>query len=146
LVEWSSTTPISARPGRAVPPARYVCVDGDPSCDTDDVPDQCTIEIVPCSAIIDSRLPLCSAAQPAAVEVTVRTPADPSLESSLASSLASVLTGAGAQPGSCGAAVPVVMPLAGRGKARATLRVAAEAVPTADRDTIRLVCKRAVAP
>jgi agarase len=144
LVEWSSTTPISARLGRAGPPARYLCVDGDPSCDTDDVPDQCTIEIIPCSAIVDSRLPLCPAMQPPAVEVSLRRSADPALESSLASSLASVLSGSGAQPGSCGGAVPVVMPLAGRRKARVTLRVAAQGMPAGDRDTVRLVCKRSV--
>jgi hypothetical protein len=146
LVEWTSTAPLANRPARAVPAARFLCTDGDPSCDTDDVADQCTIEIAPCTAVADSRLPLCAPAQPAAVSVSTRTTPNPMLEASLAASLDSVLAATGARPGSCGAAVPVVLPLAGRGRANVTLRVVAQGAAAGDRESIRLICKRAAAP
>jgi len=134
IVEWTSTAPPPLR--RRTPPAsRFACVDGDASCDTDSVAGQCTIDVTPCAAIDDTRL-ACAVAAPNVISVTRLSPDTPALGAALQASLDSIAQ-PGTLPGTCGAAVRVVLP-AGR---RATLRTHAAAAARVDRDTVRLICK-----
>src|SRR6185369_11555569 len=41
----------------AIPPPRVACVDGDPTCDADDVEGQCTFRVAMCFNNVDERLP-----------------------------------------------------------------------------------------
>ena len=135
LVEWTSTAPLTPR---RVPSSRsrFVCVDGDASCDTDSVAGQCTIEVQPCAAIDDGRI-ACAAAVPDAVSVERLTPAgDAALATALQASLASIAQ-PGTLPGTCGPAVPIALPLGGR----VALRTRAAAGARTDRDVLRLFCR-----
>ena len=141
VVEWGATAaPTVARPGR-LPPTRFVCRDGDSACDTDSVPDQCTIEIQPCASVPDARLATCVPASPDSVRVvfpTVEGGAD--LHDAVTASLTTVASAAVAAPASCGPAVPIVIPLEGHGHRRARLRTAAVAGEAADRDGVAVSC------
>jgi hypothetical protein len=143
-LEWAATAPLAASSrGRAVPRPRFVCRDGDPACDTDAVPGQCTIEVQPCAAIADERVPGCVAAAPAAIEVTrPRAERDPDLQAAIAASLDAIRASGAAAPGSCGPAVAVVLPLETKRRAHRLLRIVATVDDDADHDTVRLVCTR----
>lgn len=138
LLEWTATAPLLPN-AKSAPRARYTCRDGDPSCDTDSAPGQCTIEVQPCAAVDDARV-ACTPAAPATIEV--RRPSiarDPALVAALQASLADVANPAG-HSASCGSAVPVVLPLGGRRRTHQTLRLRATAVGRVDPDTVRLLC------
>src|SRR6185503_13757757 len=103
VVEWAATAPpVTARPGRR-PLPKFVCRDGDPACDTDAVADQCTIEVQPCAAVADDRLPHCTPAFPASIRVTAPG-ADTTVLDALTASSATVVETAPATAGSCGPA------------------------------------------
>jgi agarase len=136
-VEWAATA--SLRSARRLPKARFVCQDGDAACDLDAIAGQCTIEIAPCAAVDDVRLPACAAAAPASALVNPRGDADVASAVALHASLATVFAGAGAAPGSCGPAMPATLPLAGRRSVTRTWTVTAAGTP-ADRDTVRVSC------
>lgn len=142
IVEWTATAPLlrgTFAAGR--PRAAFRCRDGDPACDTDTVPGQCTIELAPCTAIGDSRLPGCAGPSPVTVHVTRPTAAaDGTLHAALQASLETLA--AGAPAGSCGPAVPVTLPLAQRRRARQRVRTVVESGGRTDRDAIQLVCER----
>ena len=141
-VEWTATSPVAR--ASAIPKARFLCHDGDPACDTDAVPGQCTIELAPCTAVADDRVPACTPIPPSSVAITLRGAVqDPALATDVSSSLATVLGGAGTPPGSCGPAIPAVLPLAGRRSSKQTLQIAAPTTFGTERDTVRLVCLRA---
>jgi hypothetical protein len=115
--------------------SRFVCVDGDASCDTDSVAGQCTIEIAPCAAVDDSRL-ACSGSAPDHIAVQRLAPSgDAALSAALQASLDAVAQPA-TLPATCGAAVRVTV-AAGK---RATLRTRADAASRVDRDTVHLRC------
>jgi hypothetical protein len=141
-IEWAAAAPIiPLRTRLRVPPTRFVCRDGDPACDTDQIAGQCTIDVQPCAAVADARLGACMGAAPdvgRAVRPTVA--ADPTLNAALGASLGTLVTAAGAQPSTCGPAVPVVLRLGARRAARRTLQTTARTGRVADRDTLRLVC------
>jgi len=141
VVEWGATAaPTSVPPGR-LPPARFVCRDGDSACDTDSVPDQCTIEIQPCASVPDVRLAACVPASPDTVRVVFPTvEKNTSLHDAADASLATVTSASVAAPASCGPAVPIVIPLAGHGHRRVRLRIEAVAGGTADRDGVAVSC------
>ena len=142
VVEWAATAPL-ARAARGVPAARFLCRDGDPACDTDDVPGQCTIEISPCAAVSDSRLPACTPAAPDTARIRQRGPnSDPAVAAALSASLATVAPSAGARSGSCGPAVHVPISLDGKRRNHTALRVIAQAGGQRDRETIRMICER----
>ncbi|MEO8605356.1 MAG: hypothetical protein ABI629_22495 [bacterium] len=135
LVEWTATAPLAPR-RRPAPPSRFVCVDGDATCDTDSIAGQCTIDVMPCAAIDDGRIP-CAAAVPDAVRVERLTPAgDAALAAALQASLDSIAQPA-TLPGVCGVAVPIAVPAGGR----VALRTRAAAGTRVDRDAVRLICK-----
>jgi hypothetical protein len=145
VLEWAATAPPPAppRPGATrplVPRPRFACRDGDPRCDTDAVPGQCTIEVLPCAAVPDARLPECAPRAPDAVRVRV---GDAALAAALQTSVATVAGGASAAPAACGPAVPAVLALDGRRRARATVRTAATAAGGVDHDVVRLRCEAA---
>jgi hypothetical protein len=137
-LEWGSTAPL-ARP-RVVSKARFACQDGDPSCDTDAIAGQCTIELTPCAAVDDDRLATCLPAAPASALVKPRGPFPGPLATALHASLATVFADASVPPGTCGPAVPVVLPLAGTGPAKRTIQVVASLGAGTERDTLRLAC------
>jgi agarase len=134
LVEWAATAPAS--PGRRPSPrARFVCRDGDPLCDTDAIPGQCTIELQPCTPGDDGRV-ACSGEMPAEVAAQRVSPDDPAIATAVQASLETL-----AAPGTCGAAVPVVLPLNGRRTARLAIRTRATAGARTDADVVRLTCQ-----
>jgi agarase len=137
LVEWASTAPLL--PTRRVSArARFVCRDGDPSCDTDTVVGQCTIEVQPCATVDDSRLP-CSAAVPSAIAVERLAPvSDDAVVAALQASLDTITVPNTVE--ACGPAVPIVIPLNGRAVRRRALQTRASIGDRADRDAVRLVC------
>ena len=53
FAEFRLETPLP----EAIPPPRLTCVDGDPTCDADDVVGQCTFRVGICLNNTDSRLP-----------------------------------------------------------------------------------------
>lgn len=136
LVEWTSTAP-TIPIQRPSPRSRFVCRDGDPQCDTDDVAGQCTIELQPCSPGDDARV-ACSGAPPTAVGVGRTAPDAPVVGAALQASLATL-----AAPGTCAPAVPVVLSLNGRRAARLTIRTRADAGARVDADVVRLTCTAA---
>lgn len=144
-IEWAATAPLAApRSGRRPPPARFTCRDGNPACDTDTISGQCTVEIQPCAAVSDARLPACMPTSPATVRVTKPTATeDPGLNAALAASLQTIAASAGAHPGSCGPAVHVVTALGSRTRAHRTVRTSAEGATGRDREAIRIICERA---
>ncbi|MBX3023974.1 hypothetical protein KF840_03595 [bacterium] len=133
LVEWTSTAP-TIPIDRPSPRSRFVCRDGDPLCDTDAVAGQCTIELQPCTPGDDRRV-ACLGEIPSAVAVGRLAPADPAIAAALQASLDTL-----AAPGTCGPAVPVVLPLNGRRSARLAIRTRADAGARTDADVVRLVC------
>ena len=141
LVEWGGTAPLN--PSRRVSPrARFVCRDGDPSCDTDAVPDQCTIEVQPCAAVADSRL-ACAPGPPTSAAVERLSPVEvPGLAAELQASL-DTITVPGTHSGACGPAVAVVLPLNGRPTSRLALRTRAAAAAAVDLDAVLLICTAA---
>lgn len=140
-VEWAATSPATAT--KRLPIPRFVCRDGDPACDTDAVVGQCTIEILPCTAVEDGRL-ACTPAAPSSATVTLRgTIKDPALAASAVASLALVEAPAGAPAGTCGPAVVATLPLGGRRSAKRTVQVSASVAGGVDRDAVRLVCLQA---
>jgi hypothetical protein len=140
LVEWTSTAP-SIPINRPSPRSRYVCRDGDPLCDTDAVSGQCTIEVQPCAAGDDARV-ACAGEFLTAVSVGKLSPSSPAIAGALQASLDALLA-AGAAPGTCGPAVPVVLPLNGRRTSRLAVRTRAAAGTRSDADVVRLTCQSA---
>ena len=136
LVEWTSTAP-TIPINRPSPRSRFICADGDPLCDTDDVAGQCTIELQPCTPGDDARV-ACAGAAPSAVSVGRLAPDNPAIAGAVQASLATL-----AAPGTCGPAIPVVLPLNGRRTARLAIRTRADAGDRADADVIRLSCTAA---
>ena len=140
LIEWTSTAP-TIPIDRPSPRSRFVCTDGDPRCDTDAVAGQCTIEVQPCTPGDDARV-ACTGEVPAAATAGRLAPIDdPVIGAALQSSLDAVV--AGAAPGTCGPAVPVVLTLDGRRARRLALRAHATAGTRADADVVRLTCNAA---
>lgn len=113
------------------------CTDGDPRCDRDTVAGQCTIDVLPCVQVTDSRL-ACTPSMPTGVEV--RKPSvrkNPALRAAFEASLAAAVA---AGPGACGPAVEVVIPLGSRLKASATMSVQATTPAGRERDRLKLRC------
>lgn len=137
LLEWTTTAPLVPTT-RSAPPARFTCRDGDPSCDVDTVPGQCTIEVQPCAGVSDARV----ACAPAALDaVQVRRPNPARAPALFAALQASFATMTGPTHGAaCGSSVTVTLPLGGRRKAHETLRLRATAGARSDADTVRLLC------
>jgi len=145
-LEWHATSPpAGARPRRGVPVplAHFVCTDGDPACDVDQVAGQCTIDIAACAPIADARLPHCTAAAPSAIAVRVGGRADTAaVQAELGAALAP-LAAPGARPGTCSAAVPIVIALDDRPRRHRRVRSAATLAGGVDRDALRLTCQAA---
>ena len=141
VVEWGATAAtVATRPGR-LPPTRFVCRDGDAACDTDSVAGQCTIEVQPCAAVTDGRLAACVPAPPDGVRVVYPTVAkNQILHDATTASLATVTSSADATLASCGPAIPIVIPLEGRSRRRARIRVAADVGNTTDQDGVTIGC------
>ena len=131
LLEWAVSARSATRVyhGATLPTGRFVCTDGDPSCDLDGVSGRCVFELAPCAPTADGRFPTC-------------TPG--SLTSALASSLGG-LVGAlpGAASSSCGTSVQIVLELGTRRRVATTVAVRAFSGTRRDADRLRLVCERA---
>jgi pimeloyl-ACP methyl ester carboxylesterase len=56
------------------PSPKQSCTDGDPSCDFDAIPGQCTFKLAACINNVDSRLPLCSSLS--TVAFTIKAPSE----------------------------------------------------------------------
>jgi hypothetical protein len=113
------------------------CTDGDPRCDRDSAFGQCTIDVVPCVAVSDARLP-CTPVLPSAVIVrhpTIRK--DPALRAALEQSLAAAVA---AGSGACGPAVVVTIQRGPRRSASVKLSFGAETPAGRERDPFRLRC------
>jgi hypothetical protein len=141
LVEWTSTAP-TIPINRPSPRSRFICRDGDPLCDTDAVPGQCTIEVQPCTPGDDARV-ACAGERPASAALGRLAPDAPAVAAALQASL-DTLTAVGAAAGSCGPAVPVVLTLNGKRTSRLAVRSRADAGARTDADVVRLTCEAAV--
>ncbi len=142
-IAWSSG-PAPRRPFRSTGRrrARATCAaTAIRSCDTDAVSGQCTIEVQPCAAGDDARI-ACAGESLTAVSVGKLSPASPAIAGALQASLDALLA-AGAAPGTCGPAVPVVLPLNGRRTSRLAVRTRAAAGTRSDADVVRLTCQSA---
>jgi agarase len=141
-VEWGATAPLAR--AAAKPKATFVCRDGDPACDTDAVAGQCTIEVLPCTAVDDGRIPACVPVAPVNATVAARgSVKDVDAASALTTSLGTVLATANVPPGGCGPAVHAVVTLAGRRTAKRTFQVAAPAAGAVERDAVKVACTAA---
>jgi agarase len=138
-IEWASTSPL-ARAAKA-PKARFVCRDGDPACDVDAVAGQCTIEVAPCTAVPDDRMPACAPIRPSTGTVAPRgSVKDAALASALGASLGLVVGLGDMPPAACGPAVAAVLPLGGRRSVKRTLQVSGPTPFATERDAVRLAC------
>jgi hypothetical protein len=125
LVEWmpAVTPPLT---GRRLPSTRLRCTDGDPECDDDDVPGQCTFRIALCLGRDDPRLPKCK--QLTVDRLVVKSPNPKRLKNAVNAANSSVLETAieaigSSEPGlegcaraatvRCSAMVPIVVPTRG---------------------------------
>ena len=140
LIEWASTAPTIPK-DRPSPRSRFVCRDGDPLCDTDAVSGQCTIELQPCAPGDDARIACASA--PATTAMVGRLSTDNAAVATGLQSSLDVLTAAGAAPGTCGPAVPIVLTLNGKRASRLAVRTRAAAAGRSDADVVRLTCQAA---
>jgi cysteine-rich repeat protein len=63
IAEWAVINPFNYPPlgSDDLPTFKQNCVDGDPSCDADDVTDQCTFRVAICLQNADTNLPTCTA-------------------------------------------------------------------------------------
>ncbi len=70
-LEWlmSNATSPTVLDKHGNPSFKQACTDGDPSCDFDDIPGQCTFQMALCVNVVDTRLPLCSSDTVNAIEV-----------------------------------------------------------------------------
>jgi hypothetical protein len=142
VLEWASTAPASTA-GRRRPPARFACRDGDPACDTDATIGRCTVDVQPCAAVADGRLPRCAPRSPATVRVAAPSAQkDAALRDALAASLGTVEYAADAAAGGCGPAVAVRLTLGSRARVQRVLRTVASADDGLDHEAVRVSCER----
>ncbi len=142
VATWQVTNAAQRPGGDGRAPVRQRCRDGDPGCDADATPGQCTFSVAVCFARDDARLAACRR-QPIERWELVR-PALPALGDAVAALAPSVLAGATvtfapALDGAarCTAPVPIVV------RARTALALRARTVTAggpADVDGLRLVC------
>ena len=141
-VEWGATAPLARATAR--PKAKFVCRDSDPACDTDAVAGQCTIEVLPCTAVADGRVSTCDPSAPVNATVAPRgSVKDVGVATALGASLGTILMGADVPAGTCGPSVHAVLPLAGRRTAKRTFQVAAPATGAVERDALKVACTAA---
>jgi hypothetical protein len=115
---------------------RLRCVDGDPECDDDDVPGQCTFGIAICLGGDDPRLPKCK--QLTLKRLVVKTPNPKRVKNDVNSANAGVLEAAiealgSSEPGPqgcaraptvrCSAMLPIVVPTRGQRTGSKRLKV-----------------------
>jgi len=148
LLEWSVTATSGARVkgGVTLPSGKFVCTDGDPTCDLDGVSGQCVFELAPCAPTVDGRVASCVPASLTSVQLVAPTVARaPELAAALASSLAGLVGQPvpGLAPSACGASVQLVLPLGTRRRASQTVAARALAGTRRDADRLQLVCERA---
>jgi hypothetical protein len=143
LATWLVTNAGQRPAGDGRAPVRQRCRDGDPGCDADAVPGQCTFTVAVCFDRADARIAACTP-RPIAAWTLIK-PALPQLGDAVAA-LASSTVDSGAvtfvppldAAARCSAAVPVVV------RQHATLllktRTSAAGGGPADLDTLRLAC------
>jgi len=120
--------------------ARIRCHDGDPACDSDDVPGQCTFRAQACFAVPDRRLFTCDPMQTISayrlVKPSIGAPSDTTDARNALSILASLPPLPIEESGQCGSEFDFVVP-AGMGR---SLRLAAETQRGRDADRLRFGC------
>jgi hypothetical protein len=142
LAAWQVTNAAQRPGGSGRARVRQRCRDGDPGCDGDTTPGQCTISVAACLGRVDARLPGCRP-RPIARWTLTRS-GSPALAAAVAqlgpSSVAdgSVEFAPPLDGARCTDVVPIVVPV------RRTLTLKTRTVPAAggpaDLDTLRLVC------
>ncbi len=143
LATWQVTNAAQRPGGDGRAPVRQRCHDGDPGCDADSVPAQCTFTVAVCFDRDDARLAACTA-RPIEGWTLVKPPL-PALADAVAALAPSTVAGSAVafvpplDPSArCTAAIPIVVP-AKRSLLLKTRTVATGAGP-ADLDTLRLAC------
>jgi hypothetical protein len=128
--------------------SKITCKDGDPSCDTDSTPRQCTVKVGVCLGVSDPRLTKCT---PAAVRSVQFVKGSASLAQSLGG-LQSATVGGGTKPivsfadgvTGCGASGEVVVPIKGKKKkGKLVLKTMASTgvgKSARDPDTLTILC------
>jgi sugar lactone lactonase YvrE len=128
---------------------RVVCTDGDPSCDRDQTPGQCTFQVTPCLDVQDGRARKCNATS--LTSVTVLKPANADGEG-LARALSTAAAGqmsaratvtftSAVTRTTCGTPATVVVPTRRRKAGKTALVALAQATKGKDKDRLVLVCK-----
>jgi len=141
LVVWRLTPPNLA--AGQTPPAA-VCHDGDPTCDHDDIPGQCTFQMGLCFNAVDPRLPRCRTDAPI-VALHLASP-NGRAPSDLVDAL-NVVAVSRALPAVpltdsnwCTAAIPFIVPAEGAATSRSVRLWAHAADGRTDSDLLRLTC------
>jgi subtilisin family serine protease len=142
LVEWGFV-PATTMHSRVRPTA--VCHDGDPACDRDDIPGQCTFELSLCFNVPDGRIPFCRTNDPIA-RLTLRAPqigaADP-IEAGNAAAAAAVLPPTPIEGQRvCTEPIHLRVPIV-NGHGLRTVHLTAESGERRDVDRAHLVCRPA---
>jgi hypothetical protein len=146
VAEWL-VLPATDTRSDGTPLDRVTCQDGDPTCDADSTPGECTLRVGICLGMSDSRLPACT---PVAVDTydVLRPSANAAgTDEANLQTLRAALRALGAAPpaGSCTPAVALRVPVAvsSGGSARPGRRRfkgRARAGGATDRDSLTLVC------
>jgi hypothetical protein len=143
LATWLVTNAGQRPAGDGRAPVRQRCRDGDPGCDADAVPGQCTFTVAVCFARADARLAACTP-RPIGAWTLVKPPM-PALVDAVAALGPSTSTGGAvefAPPLDAEARCTVPVPVAVRVRTTLLLktRTAASGGGPADLDTLRLAC------
>jgi hypothetical protein len=137
FVEW---LPVPAPPiKRGLPSVRLECSDGDPRCDIDQVPGQCTFRVSLCINNDDPRFPTCAPFPLFSLKIASPDPARPkdTADALNAAALAAAIDLRDQRLNQCSALVPVVVPA--RGERPGSRRLRAKVVTLAgDRGMAKL--------
>lgn len=140
LVEWRPLDP-AVRPARSGAPI-LTCRDGDPACDRDQIPGQCTFRVLLCLNLRDPRFPSCHAVRTTQVRTIARAGrrSPDAFDRANARAVRSGLALDRSQPDQCSAPLELMVPRSGQGPGRRTISVQTRSVTGQGRARLRLRC------
>ncbi|MCW5892534.1 MAG: matrixin family metalloprotease [bacterium] len=140
LVEWRPAAPTTLR--RGLPAGRVVCRDGDPACDADALPGQCTLVAQPCINNVDPRFPDCVALATSRLALVGAKGARGrrAADAALAVALAAAIDLRAQTPNQCGAPLSLVVPTRGARPGKRVVALRAETRTGRATATLRLTC------
>lgn len=138
LAEWRPETMPALKKG--MPSLVLRCRDGDPSCDDDQTPGQCTVRAQLCINNADPRFPTCIPLT--TTSVTVRAPkrARDAADAANLATLAGALDLRAQRRNQCSAPLPLVVPTRGARPGRKVVKLAVNAQSGRAQSVLKLVC------